>query len=100
MGIVNVSLTNAAGGSIDDGYITFPDGQFNRSTIVSFTATSDDPTAGLSPASFTFSIRPTRRVAQGAYLVITLPPDITLADANGLARSCQGGRTQGFANAP
>jgi hypothetical protein len=85
---VKFTLATSAGATIDEGKYTVPANLFVKSNITSFGVTPDDATAGTRPVGYTFTVIPKHRVAQGSYIFVTFPPEVTIHnnDASEMAR--------------
>lgn len=84
-----VTLGTLTAGNIDQGFFTFSGNLFTKSYITYFVARAEDLTSGKFPVRYTFELQPKGRIAQGAYIVINLPPGIKPSDNDAMQRSCR-----------
>jgi hypothetical protein len=66
--------------------------------MTAFTAVAEDITNGKFPVRYSFSCIPKGRVAQGAYIVLEMPPEVVPSNIYKMERSCalqDAARTEG-----
>jgi hypothetical protein len=83
-GTVYFSIETSDGGDVDSGSFSGWDSgesMYSYSFIKTFSVTADDTTAGLEPVTYSFSLTPYTRVAQGTYLIIEIPDLLEVADS-------------------
>jgi hypothetical protein len=96
-GILTFGTAASAGGLIDSGTFTYA-GVFKPSYIEAFSADALNKTAGATPVTYTFTLRPHTRVATGAYLIMDIPADIRVESAAAMIRQCPKGPVTGFSS--
>ena len=92
-------FTDGSGGEIDDGsFDSWDDGDdlYSASYIPTFFVTPQDKTAGASPVTYDFVVRPFSKVAKGAIIVVDIPPELEIANSQRLARACPKADIDGF----
>jgi hypothetical protein len=85
-------------GLIDEGYYTMSSGLFTASTIDSMSVYAHDRTSGAYPVKYSFTMTPKARVAKGAYILLTLPKEVSPFDVQNMQRACGSSPLSGFSN--
>lgn len=83
-GTVYFTIKTSDGGDVDSGSFSgWDSGEslYSYSFIQTFTATADDTTAGYEPVTYSFSLTPYTRVAQGSYMILEIPDLLEVADS-------------------
>lgn len=79
-------MTTKVGGPIDTGFFTMPGNLYSATDILQFYAYTDDSQAGTSDVRYRFKLQPRQRVAKDAYIILQLPPELTISDQDTLRR--------------
>lgn len=73
---------------VDEGEFTLAKGLYTGTNLTSIAVEASSLFTGSYPVTYTFTVIPKAIVTKGAYLLVTIPPELTVPSTNSLNGGC------------